>query len=645
MGGDDRDLLRRIVLAEAEGENLTGQALVARTILNRQQLIKQGTVSPGTFSAKSGSLHDIVYGKNQFEGANKINRNWTQSQLDMAEKAIQLANDPTKLRGLLGGLGNLIFATGFNTPAVQGTGMKGNVLGRYGGHNFIADGISRNKFSPNAVGVAGASTSGSETATNGLNLTPPPSPKIPELKAPNIKAPILDATAELKRFNGAIKDSFDEMGSLAEQETKLTVESIRQRVAAQLEAAKSWQADKNNENRELRDSLELENAKTDLIKKNALASSDEIEKKLQALQQDREMARLGEDSLAVRKQIEAVLKSSLLTEADRAAILANLAKSEAAVLSTTKEKYQLERAIADQQERQAKLQEAAQLNRERASALNDKLYDAQRQFMNPRDQIMADADRALRQQQESIREQFASQPDLMAQQLAAAQAASDSTLGIDLQLFDYEQQRQEIQGVADLISSSIGGAIQGVFDGGKDVFQNFIKQIGDGFINMAVEIIQGFVKNAIMDAFAPTPSFGGGGGGGFDGGSLIGAGLNLLTSVVPAFAQGGTVNYSTPTLALLHPGEEVLSYEKGDAQRYRAEQLMRQGTGLSMMSRSPRQSSHFNMGAATNPSHVNKTANVTINVKATDADSFRRSESSIRQNMARRSRETLNQLD
>ncbi|QIN97222.1 hypothetical protein [Synechococcus phage S-H25] len=120
---NEYNLLQRLVLAEAQGEGELGMALVARAVLNRAGFIQMGLVRPGMFNSKSGSVKDVIYGKNQFTPTTdgSIDKKYSESQLEAAKKAIELARNHGQLRARLEGeknltpelVDNLVAATGF----------------------------------------------------------------------------------------------------------------------------------------------------------------------------------------------------------------------------------------------------------------------------------------------------------------------------------------------------------------------------------------------------------------------------------------------------------------------------------------------------------------------------------------------------
>ena len=136
----DKELLKRLALAEARGEGVLGQALVIRSVLNRQAAIKNGA----NFNTRSTNIRDIIYAKDQYQpttdSRNSIDQTFSKSQLDRAEKAYQLALNPTQLQSRLESNGvsstnarNLVLSTGFDS--LGGQGRRDAIT--YEGHTFV----------------------------------------------------------------------------------------------------------------------------------------------------------------------------------------------------------------------------------------------------------------------------------------------------------------------------------------------------------------------------------------------------------------------------------------------------------------------------------------------------------------------------
>lgn len=118
---NERELLLRLIDKEARCQGVLGMACVARSVLNRQALIKSGT-SPGTFNAKSGSLTDIIQAPNQYQPYRQglLNQALSPADRAKAEEALKLALNPEELTKQLRAAGKtedeikrLMAATGF----------------------------------------------------------------------------------------------------------------------------------------------------------------------------------------------------------------------------------------------------------------------------------------------------------------------------------------------------------------------------------------------------------------------------------------------------------------------------------------------------------------------------------------------------
>ena len=177
----ERQLLLKMMLAEAQGEGEMGMALVARAILNRGGLIQSGTVGAGMFNAKSGSLTDVMYGSGQFQPITdgSIKKPRSKSQLAAAEKALAIAQNTADLRGRLEASGMsseqinyLVSATGFRTgdafnDASQNVNVvkfKNHVFNTAGNPNINENFASKANIKGSASGaVPGGANAGSDT--------------------------------------------------------------------------------------------------------------------------------------------------------------------------------------------------------------------------------------------------------------------------------------------------------------------------------------------------------------------------------------------------------------------------------------------------------------------------------------------------
>lgn len=177
-----KDLLRRLVLAEAEGEGLVGQALVANSLFNRIAIMtgSKGIGSPdniggGRYSGKRKALSTFYSGGNstypdrksidstilasgQYEPISRGKKDgkrriWevggekdnalTPDQIADADKAIELAKNRGQLGAMLvkegvdrANIGNLLDATGFRTGASFNDSSQNVNNTQFGGHVF-----------------------------------------------------------------------------------------------------------------------------------------------------------------------------------------------------------------------------------------------------------------------------------------------------------------------------------------------------------------------------------------------------------------------------------------------------------------------------------------------------------------------------
>ena len=138
------NLLQRLILAEARGEGLTGMALVARAVLQRQALIKQSG-NPGLFNAKGESITDVIMGEGQFQPVRdgSIDANFSEDEYKRAAIAIRLAQNSRALRDKIMAEGyeksiadNLIAATGFRTKSAFEDKSQNVNRVKYGNHIF-----------------------------------------------------------------------------------------------------------------------------------------------------------------------------------------------------------------------------------------------------------------------------------------------------------------------------------------------------------------------------------------------------------------------------------------------------------------------------------------------------------------------------
>ena len=145
MAYTEEELFVRTVAAEARGEGTIGQALVARSILNRAGLIQSGTVGKGTFLANDSSITGVIYGKGQYQVVSdgSINKNFSKAELDNARKAIAIARNPADLRGRLEAqnippneINSAMAATGFRTGSAFNDPSQNVNVTKFGNHYF-----------------------------------------------------------------------------------------------------------------------------------------------------------------------------------------------------------------------------------------------------------------------------------------------------------------------------------------------------------------------------------------------------------------------------------------------------------------------------------------------------------------------------
>jgi hypothetical protein len=92
ISGNEKELLKRLMIAEAGGEGVEGMAMVGQSVLNRASLIQSGTVGAGQFNAASGSVTDVIQGENQYQPyrQGKLNRALSPEENARAEEAYNL---------------------------------------------------------------------------------------------------------------------------------------------------------------------------------------------------------------------------------------------------------------------------------------------------------------------------------------------------------------------------------------------------------------------------------------------------------------------------------------------------------------------------------------------------------------------------
>lgn len=90
---EEKELLLRLIHAEAGGEGKLGMAAVAKSILNRYALVQSGKVKPGEFGAKGTSLKDIISASGQYQpwGEGKLKTALSAENQAKATEALNLA--------------------------------------------------------------------------------------------------------------------------------------------------------------------------------------------------------------------------------------------------------------------------------------------------------------------------------------------------------------------------------------------------------------------------------------------------------------------------------------------------------------------------------------------------------------------------
>ena len=138
-----------------------------------------------------------------------------------------------------------------------------------------------------------------------------------------------------------------------------------------------------------------------------------------------------------------------------------------------------------------------------------------------------------------------------------------------------EQLKQSYESLADSISGSLTGAFKDIITGSKSAEQalsDAFASIADAFLDMAMQMIQEWLKMQILGIF--TGGLGGGGGGGFGGVSTpsyspTGAFSSGVGGIFPTFEGGGYTGNASRSggvdgrggfPAILHPNETVVDH-------------------------------------------------------------------------------------
>lgn len=152
---DDRTLLKQLALAEAAGEGVVGMALVVNSVLNRKRIL-DGGASPGLFHATDKTIRGIIYAKDSVQytpvQSGTINKQWGEGSLNLAEKALQMGMDKSKLRQALEAEGVsensikfLINSTGFRNYDAGAKNDKSQKVNEtvYKRHTFNTAGVPK----------------------------------------------------------------------------------------------------------------------------------------------------------------------------------------------------------------------------------------------------------------------------------------------------------------------------------------------------------------------------------------------------------------------------------------------------------------------------------------------------------------------
>jgi len=152
IAGSEREMLKKLMIAEAGGQGELGMATVGRSVLNRAGLVQSGNINAGQFNAKSGSIKDIISASGQYQpyAQGKLNRDLSAADNARAEKALQVAENAELLKQLLSATGKskaevnkLAASTGFRAGyAFDDPSQNVNVV-KLGDHYFNTAGNAR----------------------------------------------------------------------------------------------------------------------------------------------------------------------------------------------------------------------------------------------------------------------------------------------------------------------------------------------------------------------------------------------------------------------------------------------------------------------------------------------------------------------
>jgi hypothetical protein len=168
---NEKELLKRLMIAEAGGEGVEGMAMVGQSVLNRASLIQSGIVGAGEFNADSGSITDVIRGEKQYQPyrEGKLNRALSPEENAKAEEAYNLMLNQQQFRERIKSKFNLTdrqvqlasAATGFrNYDAGAGLDTSQQV----------------NEFNAGAHTFNTAGNAGLRVASSDVNINQPSSP-------------------------------------------------------------------------------------------------------------------------------------------------------------------------------------------------------------------------------------------------------------------------------------------------------------------------------------------------------------------------------------------------------------------------------------------------------------------------------------
>jgi len=218
VSSQDKLLLKKLSLAEARGEGVVGQALVIRSVLNRQAVVKSGNTAFG----RDSSIRGLVYAPSQYaptrDGSlNGRGRPWTAQELALAEEAYRLALNPAELQRQIESEGvsstkarGLVLSTGFDSLGGQG---RPNAI-TYKGHTFT-DNINNYGVTGDSIYRSSATSQQTEQQTQQQTATDPATKAKTEETKP---VPVPDT--ELKFDNQFGQLSNDEIDTKIEENRK-----------------------------------------------------------------------------------------------------------------------------------------------------------------------------------------------------------------------------------------------------------------------------------------------------------------------------------------------------------------------------------------------------------------------------------------